>query len=235
MLQLIMDKKKQFKIDQTNMDVTQKLRFTLPVNQISYTISGFGFVGVCVKQVFVEKQQPQTTEQVPFKVTNEITPLPWFSEIKTKTCLTYTPTTKDQQLAKENYNRTVIVEVQLPSGMRVNLRQIGFLLSRVPEVTYFTFSERASRLNFFVNVPSTVYGKPICFDWCFERLSFVSQWAPIQIRAYDYLQQEVQLAQLFPIQLQPSVLGYSFVDAVHKARPSLDEVAAIQTPQQTRA
>jgi hypothetical protein len=108
--------KHQFKINQTNMDVTQKLRFTLPVNQISYTVSGFGFVGVCVRQVFIEKEQQKTNEQIPFQLTNEITPMPWLSEIKTKTCLTYTPTAKNQQLAKENYNRTIIVEVQLPSG-----------------------------------------------------------------------------------------------------------------------
>jgi len=32
--------KQQFKIDQTNMDVTQKFRFAMPVNQITYTVSG---------------------------------------------------------------------------------------------------------------------------------------------------------------------------------------------------
>jgi len=158
------------------------------------------------------------------------------NEIKTRTCLTYTPTTHDQKLAKEIFNRTVIVEVQIPSGMRLNIRQIGFFLSRVPEAMYFTFNERANKISFFLNVPSTVYGKPICLDWCLERLSFVSQWAPIQIRAYDYLEQETQLVRLLPIQLQPNLLGYSFVEAIHKSRPTLEQLSKMQQPQQpTRA
>jgi hypothetical protein len=224
--------KKQFKIDSTNMDVTQKFYFTLPVNQITYTVSGSGFAGVCVKQVFIEKQQPQTSEPIPFQLTNEFSPMPWLNEIKTRTCLTYTPTARDQRFAKETFNRTIIVEVQIPSGMRLNLRQIGFFLSRVPEAMYFTYSEHANKISFFLNVPSTVYGKPICLEWCLERLSFVSQWAPIQIRAYDYLDQETQLVRLLPIQLQPNLLGYSFVDAVFKSRPTLEQLSKMQQPQQ---
>jgi hypothetical protein len=217
--------KQQFKIDQSNMDMTQRLRFTLPVNQITYSVSGFGMVGVQIRQVFVEKQQ--ASEQTPFQMTNEFTPFPWLNEIKAKTCLTYTPTAREQKGVKETFNRTVVLEFQLPSGSRVNLRQIGFLMSRVENVMYFTFHERANTLNFFLNIPSTVYGKPICLEWYFERLSFVSSWAPVQARAYDYLEQDCQFARLFPVQLQPNSLGYSFVDAVHKVRPSLDDLAAL--------
>jgi hypothetical protein len=224
--------KQQFKINSSNMDITQKLHFTLPVNQITYTISGVGMAGVCIRQVFVEKQQPQTSQPIPFQLTNEFLPLPWLNEINTRTCLTYTPTVQSQKVAKDVVNRTVIVEVQLPSGVRLNLRQIGFFLSRIPEVAYFTFSQRTNNLNFFINVPSTVYGKPICLEWCFERLSFVTQWAPIQVRAYDYLQPETELVRLVPIQFQPNLLGYSFVDAVHKARPTLEQIAQMQQQQQ---
>jgi hypothetical protein len=224
--------KKQFKIDSSNMDITQKLRFTLPVNQITYTVNGFGVVGVGVKQVYVEKQQPQTSQPIPFQLTHEFTPMPWLSEISARTCVTYTPTTKDQPWVKDNFNRTVIVEVQLPSGVRVNLRQIGFFLSQVPEALYFTMNEHANTISFYFNVPSTVYGKQICFPWCLERLSFVKNWAPIKIRAYDYLQQESQLVRLFPVQFQPNLLGYSFVDAVHKARPTLEQLAQMQKQQQ---
>jgi len=226
--------KRQIKIDSSNMDITQKLHFTLPVNQITYTINGVGMVGVCIRQVFVEKQQPQTSQPVPFQLTNEFLPLPWLSEINTRTCLTYTPTAQTQEMAKDVVNRTVIVEVQIPSGTRLNLRLIGFLLSRVPEAMYFTYSERYNRLNFFVNVPSSVYGKPICLEWCFERLSWVTQWAPISIRAYDYLRPDIELVRLVPIQFQPQLLGYSFVDAVHKARPSIEQIAQMQQQQQQR-
>jgi hypothetical protein len=221
--------KQQFKLTSVNMDITQKLRFTLPVNQITYTVSGFGFCGVCIRQMYVEKQQ-QMSQPTPFQLTNEFTPMPWLSEITTKTCLTYTPTARDQKLAKDVFNRTIVVEFQLPSGFRVNLRQIGFFLSRVPEAMYFTYNERAHKINFFLNIPSTVYGKPICLPWCLERLSFVTQWAPIEVRAYDYLQPETQLVRLLPIQFQPSLLGYSYVDAVLKARPNMEQLAQMQHP-----
>ena len=114
--------------------------------------------------------------------------------------------------------------------MRINLRQIGFFLSRVPEAMYFTFDKRGNKLNFFLNVPSTMYGKPICLEWCLERLSMVASWAPIQIRAYDYLQHESHLVRLMPIQIQPRLLGYSFVDAVHQARPTLESLVQSQKP-----
>jgi len=219
--------KQQFKLTSENMDITQKLRFKLPVNQITYSVSGFGVCGVCIRQIYVEKQQ-QTIEPVPFQLTNEFSPMPWLSEITTKTCLTYTPTPRDQRLAKDVFNRTVVVEYQLPSGFRVNLRQVGFFLSRVPEAMYFTFHDENSKINFFFNIPSTVYGKQICFQWCLERLSFVAQWAPIEVRIYDYLKPETTLVRLLPIQFQPNLLGYSYVDAVLKARPSLEQLANIQ-------
>jgi len=221
--------KHQFKIDSLNMDITQKVHLTLPVNQITYTVNGFGLCSVCVKQMYWEKQQ-QLSDPVPFQLTNEFLPMPWLSEITARTCLTYTPTVKDQQLAKDTFNRTIVVEVQIPSGMRLNLRQIGFLLSRVPEVMWFTTSEHDNKINFFLNIPSNVYGKPICLEWCLERLSFIKSWAPIQVRAYDYLQPRWQLVRLMPIQFQPSVLGYSFVDAVVKARPALEQLNKMQQP-----
>jgi len=220
--------KQQFKIDSTNMDITQKLRFTLPVNQITYSVSGFGVAGVLIRQIYVEKQEKQMTQPASFQMKNEFTPMPWISEITTRTCVTYTPTAKDQQLAKDTFNRTVVVEVQLPTGMRINLRQIGFFLSRVPEMMYFTFDTRVNRLNFFLTVPSTMYGKDICFNWCLERLSIVEQWSPIRIRVYDYLQPESQLVRLMPVEFQPKLLGYSYVDAVHKARPTPEQLIKMQ-------
>jgi hypothetical protein len=225
MIDVITDKgeKQQFKIDSLNMDITQKFRFTLPVNQITYTVSGFGVAGVCIRQVYVEKQQ-MVTQPMPFQLTNEFVPMPWLSEITARTCVTYTPTVMDFKLAKNTVNRTIVVEVQLPSGMRINLRQIGFFLSRVPEAMYFTYDRRGNKINFFLNMPSTMYGKPICLEWCLERLSWVSSWAPIRVHAYDYLQPEMQLVRLMPVQLQPSLLGYSFVDAVHKARPTMEQL-----------
>jgi len=93
---------------------------------------------------------------------------------------------------------------------------------------YFTFNEPANKINFFLNIPSTVYGKPICLQWCLERLSYVTQWAPIKVRVYDYLQPETQLVRLLPIQFQPNLIGYSFVDAVLKARPSIEQLAQLQ-------
>jgi len=219
--------KQQFKINSVNVDITQKFHFTLPVNQITCAVNGFGITGVCIKQIYCEKQQ-QISQPVPFKLTNEFSPMPWLTEVTTKTCVTYTPTIQDQELAKDVFNRTVVVEYQLPSGFRVNLRQIGFFLSRIPEAMYFTFNEPANKINFFLNIPSTVYGKPICLQWCLERLSYVTQWAPIKVRVYDYLQPETQLVRLLPIQFQPNLIGYSFVDAVLKARPSIEQLAQLQ-------
>jgi hypothetical protein len=219
--------KRQFKIDSMNMDVTQRFRFTLPVRQITYSVSGFGLVAVSICETFSEPEQ-KPMEPVPFQLTHELTPMSWLSEIKAKTCMTYTPTPKDRQLAKENFNRTMVMEIKLPSGMRINERQIGFFLSRVPEVMYFTYEPCGHKLYFFINVPSTVFGKPICLEWCFERLSWVMKWAPMEVRVYDYLQQETQLVRMFPMQMQPAVLGYSFIEAMHKARPTLEELPSMR-------
>jgi hypothetical protein len=117
-------------------------------------------------------------------------------------------------------------------GTRVNIRQVGFFLSHVPEVMYFTYEPCGHKLIFFVNVPSTAYGKTICLEWCLERLSSVISWSPIEIRVYDYLQQETQFVQLVPIDFQPNLLGYSFIEAIHKARPSLDQLVNLQKPKQ---
>jgi len=207
--------------------MTQILPFKLPVSQITYTVSGFGIATVFLRQMHLDKQQ-EVKQPLPLQVTNELTPMQWLNEIVTRTCVTYKPTAKDLQVADKTFNRTVVVEVEIPSGMRLNLRQIGFLLSRVPEAMYFTYNERANMISFFLNVPSTSHGKPICLEWCLERLSVVISWAPIQVRAYDYLDPEVGTARLIPINLQPNLLGYSFVEAVHKARPTIEQLAKMQ-------
>ncbi|CAF3744916.1 unnamed protein product [Rotaria sordida] len=199
---------KEFNINSSNMDITQKLSFSLPVNQITYTVSGFGIASVNIEQIYMEKEQ-QTVQPVSFQLTNEYLPLSLLNEITARTCLIYTPTSNDQKLAKDISNRTIIVEIQIPSGVRVNLRQIGFFLSRVPEAMYFTFNERTNKINFFFNIPSAVYGKQICFNWRLERLSIIVSWTPIQIRAYDYLQPESQLIRLFPVEIESSFFGYS--------------------------
>jgi hypothetical protein len=223
--------KQQFKIDQHNLDITQKLRFTMPVKEITYSVSGAGIAAIHIRSLYVEKQQ-QTTEQISFQLTNEMTPKPWWSEVDVKTCLTYTPTARELKI-KESFNRTVVVAVQLPTATRVNLRQMGFFLSRVPNVMFFNYLEKLNTINFFLNVPSTFYGKPICLPWLLERSSFVSTWQPIQIRAYDYLQQDTQLFRLFPVQFQPNLVGYPFVEAVHKARPTIEQLVAMQKQQQS--
>jgi hypothetical protein len=110
--------KQQFKINEKNMDITQKLYFTLPVQQVTYSVNGFGLAFVCISQKFAEKEQQKSMEPMPFQLSQEFTPMPWISEIKAKTCVTYTPTPKDQSLAKENFNRTIVVEVELPSGKK---------------------------------------------------------------------------------------------------------------------
>jgi len=209
------------------MDVTQVLQWTSPINQISYTVNGFGFVGVSIIQKFSEQQQ-KLMEPTPFQLSQEFTPMPWLSEVKAKTCMTYTPMTKDQQLVKGKFNRTVVVEVELPSGTRINERIIGFFLSRIEEVMYFKYEPCGHKILFFLNVPSTMYGKPVCFDWSLERLSTVNTWAPVEVCCYDYFQQENRLAQLVPIEWQPVLLGYPFVEAVHKARPSLESIVNSQ-------
>ena len=221
-----------FKINSSNMDITQKLHLKLPVNQIIYTIKGFGIADVSIKQVYMEKQQKRI-QPISYHLTNEFLPMSWLNEVTIRTCLTYTPTLNDQKLANNTFNRTIIVSIQIPSGkikqtiiiqinfmylgMRHNQRRIGFFLNRVvSEIMYFIFDERNSKINFIFNVPSNIYGRPICFNWCLERLSSVTSWAPIQIRAYDYLQPESQIIRLIPVLIYPKLLGYSFVEVVHR-------------------
>lgn len=106
-------------------------------------------------------------------------------------------------------------------GTRVNVRQMGFYLSRIPQVMYFTYEPCGNKLIFFVNVPSTMFGKSICLEWMLERLSTVMTWSPIQLRLYDYLEPEMEMIERFPVQFQPNYLGYSFVEAIEKARINL--------------
>jgi hypothetical protein len=224
--------KKQFKIDQRNLDVTQKWTFKLPVQTVTYSVSGFGLVGVCIKQVFVEKQPSTVSEPNPFQLTQEFTPMPWLSEIKARSCVTYTPTQQQQrQMGKENVNNTIVVDIQLPSGMRINLRQLGFFLGKTREVMHFTYHHRWHKLSVFLNCPWDHSGQEICFDWGLERLSNIVNYAPIEVRAYDYVQPDVNCSRLIPVQIQPALLGYSYVDAIHKARPSLENLASMQQGQ----
>jgi len=216
--------KQQFKINSSNIDCTQHFEFTLPVRQITYSVQGFGFAIVRLVEKYADEKYQVEQKSMPFKLTHEFKPASWFSEIQAKTCMTYSPTSYEQKFVKDNVNRTVIVEVELPSGTRLNVRQLGFFLSRVEQVMYFTYEPCSNKVYFFLNVPSTYWGKSICFNWCLERLSTVINWSPVQIRVYDYLVQDTKLVQLFPIQFQPNVLGYSFVEAVHKARPSVETI-----------
>ena len=108
---------RKFTINSTNMDVTQKLRLKLPVRQITYSVSGFGIATVIICEKFIETEQ-KVTEPMPFTLTQELTPMPCITEIKAKTCVTYTPTSKDLLLASENFNRTMVVEIKLPSGLK---------------------------------------------------------------------------------------------------------------------
>jgi len=97
---------------------------------------------------------------------------------------------------------------------------------------YFTYEPCGNKLAFFLNIPSTVFNKPICLEWCLERLSTVVAWSPIKVRTYDYLEQETQLVQLIPIEFQPELIGYSFIEAVHNARPTLESIAKMPRPKQ---
>jgi len=56
-------------------------------------------------------------------------------------------------------------------------------------------------------------------------------WSPIEMRVYDYLQRETELVQFVPIQFQPNLIGYPYVEAVMKARPSLETVVNMQKKQ----
>jgi hypothetical protein len=96
--------------------------------------------------------------------------------------------------------------------MRINERQLGFFLSHVPEVMYFTYSPPNHKLYIYINVSKTVSGISICLEWCLERLSTVMKSASMEVCVYDYLEQERQLVRLFPIELKPPVPEYSFTN-----------------------
>jgi len=181
-----------------------------------------------MRQVFVEKQPQSISEPSPFQLTQEFTPKKWLSEVEARTCMTYTPTQEQRRPMKENWNHAVSVDVQLPSGMRIGIRQIGFFLSKVENVMHFTHDVRRNKLTFFISIPWNMVGKPICVDWCLERLSHVINHAPIEVRAYDYTRPEITFSRLFPVQVQPSLLGFSFVDAMMKERPKLEELIMMQ-------
>jgi len=220
--------KRQFKLNSKNMEIPQMFNFTLPVHQITYSVKGFGIACIVMEEVYIQKEMTKSMVPLPFTLTQEFKPMPWFSEITAKTCMTYKPTAEHQRFIKDTFNRTMVIEMHLPSGMRINERQIGFFLSRVENVMYYTYDRCGHKLSFFVNVPSTWFGKPICMEWCLERLSSVVNWSPMHVRVYDYLQPEMEFTQYFPMQFAPQVLGYTFVDAIHKARPSLESLPIMQ-------
>jgi len=227
--------KQQFRVNPLNADLTQTFTITVPVNQVSYTVSGFGVVAVVIRQIYIEKQQlPVANQPIPFQLSAEFLPMPWLNDITSRTCVTYTPTVQTQKFATDAFNRTIVVEIQLPSGVRINFRQLGFLVTRVPEVVYFTYDERLQRISFFLNIPQTVNGKQICFEWMFQRLSTVTQWAPITVRAYDYLRPEIHLVNLIPVEFTPNVIGYSFVDAVHEKQPTVEQLIKAQEQMQNQ-
>jgi hypothetical protein len=106
--------------------------------------------------------------------------------------------------------------------MRINEHQLGFFLGKVSEVMCFTYSPLNHKLHIYINVPTTAFGKPIFLEWCLERLSTVMKRTSMEVCVYDYLQRERQLVCLFPIQLQPSVLGYTLTN--QKVRLTLGKI-----------
>jgi hypothetical protein len=106
--------KRQFKIDLTNMDAAQRFQFTLPVRQITYSVTGLGTASVAIWEMFFEQEQ-KFVESLPFQLTNKLKSKPGHYKIKAKTCLTYTPR-QDCQLARDNFNRILVLEIQVPSG-----------------------------------------------------------------------------------------------------------------------
>jgi hypothetical protein len=110
--------KHEFTINSTNMDVTQNLRFILPIRRITYSVSGFGIATVVICEKFIETKQ-KVTESMPFTLTQELTPMPWVTVIKAKTYVTYKLPSKDLLLAGEKFNRTMVMEIKLPSGKKI--------------------------------------------------------------------------------------------------------------------
>lgn len=46
-------------------------------------------------------------------------------------------------------------------------------------------------------------------------------WSPIEVRVSDYLQQDNSLVRLIPIEFQPRLIGYPFIEAMHNVTPAL--------------
>lgn len=101
--------KRQLKIDSMNMDSTQKMTFSLPVKQITYSVRGFGLASIRLVRTYAEPKQQIQEKTLPFEMTNEFVQMPWFSEVKCKACMTYKP-------MGEKLNRTIVLEYQIPSG-----------------------------------------------------------------------------------------------------------------------
>jgi len=216
-------RRQQFRIDETNMDITQTWNLTLPVQQFTYTVSGKGMVGIQIKQVFVDKEQvtPPPTQEI--SVQQEFKPMSWLSEIKAKTCLTYTPKQQERNGKLTNVNSTVVIEVQLPSGTRVNLRQIGFFAERYSQLVYFYYRHHRHTMVFFVQLPVEQQSKPWCMEWPIERLSTVINQQAVEVRAYDYLKPEICYKKLFNVvdAIQPQLLGYEYVERFLQSRPDI--------------
>jgi len=126
----------------------------------------------------------------------------------------YTPTPNGQKFFEKDFKRIMVIEVELPSGTRINPHEIKSFLCRVDDVMDFTYEPCDNKLVFFINLPSTKFNKKVSFEWELERLSWVNMWTPIQTRVYDYLQYETELVQLVPIQFEPNSIGDRYVDDV---------------------
>ena len=187
------EEKKVFKIDAKNVDLTQSMTFKLPVKQLSFTVKGFGLARVSIIRTLVEKE---VSSNGPFQLNQEFRLSPSMNETQAKTCLTYNSSvTKDHQ-----YNRTIAVDVQLPSSTRANLREIAFLLSAVPSIISFHYEPHNNKMIFLMNIPSTMFNKEICFEWVLKNFGSVVHWSPVVIHAYDYLRHNVQSFRLIPLQ-----------------------------------
>ncbi|CAF1158418.1 unnamed protein product, partial [Didymodactylos carnosus] len=206
-------RRQQFCIDETNREITQKWNSTKPVQQLTYTVSGKGMVDIAIGQVFVDKEQitPPPTQEI--NVQQEFQPVSWLSEIKAKTCLTYIPKQQEQDGKLANVNSILIVEVQLPSGTRVNLRQIGFFAERYSQLVYYYYRRHRHTMVFCVQFPieQQSQSKPLCMEWSVERLSTVINQQAVEVRAYDYLTAEICSKKLYNVvdAIQPQLLGYS--------------------------
>ncbi|CAF0859596.1 unnamed protein product [Didymodactylos carnosus] len=219
-------RRQEFRFDETNMDITQQWNLTLPVQQLTYTVSGKGMAGVAIKQVFVDKEQitPPPTQEI--SVRQEFESMSRLNEIRARTCLTYTPKQQEQNRKLANVNSTLVVEVELPSGTRVNLRQISFFVQRYNQIVYYYYRRHRHTMVFFVQCPIGQQSKEMCMEWPIERLSTVINQQPIEVRAYDYLKPEICSRKLFNVvdAIKPQALGYEYVKFFLQSRPDIKSV-----------